>query len=75
MDVHFMGEQDEEVTVCHFDPVFVVVVRTDDGERRLAIHSPSKTFVDEEPIGKKYRFIIGKSKSGLLLEKTERVKP
>ena len=74
-DVHILGKKKETVTVCHFDPRFVVTVETSTGIRNLAIHSPTRTFMGVEPVGKDYRFELSKSGDTFRLRKAEKVVP
>jgi hypothetical protein len=75
LDVHMLSEIEEAVTVCHFDPQYVVAVQTESGLKKLAIHSPAKTFMGADPVGKSYRFHLSKSDKHFLLEKVEEIRP
>ncbi len=75
LDVHMLGKIEEEVTICHVDPRYVVVVQTEDGLARFAIHSPAKTFSGEAPVGKSYRFYLSRSGNGFMLERVETIIP
>jgi hypothetical protein len=68
LDVRMLGEVEEKVTVCHFNPQFVVAVQTESGVKKLAIHSPAKTFMGEDPVGKSYRFHLSKYDNHYRLE-------
>jgi len=75
VDVHMLGEREEVVTICHVDPRFVVTVETDDGERKLGIHSPARTFMGSDPVGKSYTFYLSQSGNRFLLEKAQEIVP
>jgi hypothetical protein len=70
-----LGEIEEAVTVCHFDPQYVVAVQTESGVKKLAIHSPAKTFMGADPVGKSYRFHLSKYDNHYLLVNVEETKP
>ena len=74
-EIHTLGTRDETVLQCDVDPCFVVVVRTGEGETRLAIHSPAKTFSGDPPIGKRCRFRLERSGSRYVLKGVETLAP
>jgi len=74
LDVHVIGTIGETVTVCHFDPRYVVSVQTAEGVRKLAIHSPARTFEGANPVGRDFRFHLAKSGDHFLLEKAQEMK-
>jgi hypothetical protein len=53
----------------------VVALQTENGVKKLAIHSPAKTFMGVDPVGKSYRFYLSKSDKHFLLEKVEEIRP
>jgi len=75
LDIHMLGSIEETVTVCHFDPRYVVVVQTETGVKRLAIHSPALTFMEANPVGKRYRFHLSKRDRHFLLGEVVRIEP
>jgi hypothetical protein len=75
LEVHMLGEKEETVTVCHFDPRYVVTVETESGAKKLGIHSPAQTFMGENPVGRSYRFYLSKTNNQFYLEKVEVMGP
>lgn len=68
IDIHHLGSEQETVSRCGPDPGFVVVIRSADQERRLAIHSPALTFGSPEPLGRRYEFLLRWQENRCLLE-------
>lgn len=75
LDVHILGQQEEKVLICHFDPRYVVVLKTVNGIQRLAIHSPARTFFDDKPIGNSYKFIIEKDEKIFKIKSINKINP
>jgi hypothetical protein len=67
LDVHMIGEMEETVMVCDFDPQYAVAVQTETGVKKLAIHSPAKAFMAADPVGKSYRLTFPQ-KSGHMIK-------
>jgi hypothetical protein len=73
LDVHMAGEIKEEAIVCSPDAHYIVAIKTENGVKKLLIHSPAKTFMGADPVGKNYRFRLTKSDKHFLLEKAEEI--
>jgi hypothetical protein len=73
LSVHMLGQHHEAVTICHFDPRYVVTVRTANGTERLAVHSPVLEFGGEPPIGARYRFRLEQHDQRWVLDRPERL--
>ena len=72
IDIHLLGSKQEQVTICHFDPRYVIALQTDNGQTNLAIHSPTQAFTGSNPIGKVYSFCLKRNGNlFLLLKATE----
>jgi len=74
-NIHMLGEKREAVIICDFNPGFVVSVQTGRVIRNLAIHSPTRTFMGRDPVGKNYKFELSRFDSMLQLRKVEEVSP
>jgi hypothetical protein len=70
-----LGEIAETVIVCHFDPQFVISIKTEDGIKNIAIHSPAKLLIGTESIGRYYRFFLSKANNHFMIDKLEEYKP
>lgn len=75
LDIHMFCHQQETVKICHFDPKFVAVLKTVGGIQRLAIHSPVRTFVDDNPIGSSYKIKLEKDEKIFKIKSIEKINP